>query len=239
MKLKEYAAALFDLVLPRTCAVCGKPLAMEERQICSDCLADVPYTYHWLLEHNEMADRFNGLILDHSSRYEYAVSLFFYRKGSPYRNITRALKYHGNRELGTLAARKLGENIASCPWLKDIDLIIPVPLHWTRHWQRGYNQAEVIAEGIAQEVSAPLESRTLRRCRRTRSQTHLSLSDKRKNVHGAFSIKGEAPSAHHILLVDDVFTTGSTLSECYKALRSAYPESTRISIATLGFVGDL
>lgn len=239
MKLKEYVAALFDLVLPRTCAVCGKPLGLKERQICSDCLADVPYTYHWLLEHNEMADRFNGLILDSSSRYEYAVSLFFYRKGSPYRNITRALKYHGNRELGTLAARKLGENIAACPWFEDVDLIIPVPLHWARLWKRGYNQAEVIAKGIAEKVSAPVDGNILHRSRRTRSQTRLSLSDKHKNVSGAFSLKGEAPSAHHILLVDDVFTTGSTLSECYKTLRKAYGREVRISIATLAFVGEL
>ena len=122
-------------------------------------------------------------------------------------------------------------------------MVIPVPLHWTRKWKRGYNQAEVIARGIAESLGVPVRTDLLKRCRRTSTQTKMGVDAKRMNVAGAFAatpeltILMEEGGIRHLLLVDDVFTTGSTSGACFTALRAVIPSPVRISIATLGYVG--
>ena len=174
-------------------------------------------------------------------RYAYAAALFFYRAESDYSKITRCIKYQGRIEVGKHFGRLLGEKLAGSSLFSDVDAVVPVPLHWLRRWKRGYNQAEVIASGVAECLGIPMRSDILRRIRRTRTQTRLSIAEKRANVSGAFAIPAKPPAEptpfRHILLVDDVFTTGSTLFACFQALRSVFPPGVRISVATLGFVG--
>jgi ComF family protein len=186
-----------------------------------------------------MADRFNARIqVNEYEPYAYAAALYHYRTESDYRKISQALKYHRDFGAGRWAARLLGERLAASPLYADVDLVVPVPLHWTRRWQRGYNQAEVIAREVAAVLGAACRPRLLRRRRRTRSQAHLQGSAaKAANVADAFVLRAAAP-AHHILLIDDVFTTGSTLAACHKALRRHYGPQVRISVATLAAVGD-
>ena len=190
-----------------------------------------------------MADRFNDLVqrsLD-SGRpgYSYATALFFYRASSGYRDITRSLKYHSNLGIGRYFSRKLGDEMAESGLYSDVDTIIPVPLHWMRRWSRGYNQAEVIAKGIARRLGAEVRTDVLWRPRRTQSQAKLTLEEKTANVSGAFLMKNDADvsGCKHILLVDDVFTTGATLCSCYLALSRELPKNSRISVATLACVG--
>ena len=246
----EGISAMVDLLLPRTCAVCGRTLAVEERHLCGHCASDIPLTYNWSMATNEMADKFNALIqrdLEDSEEfiyepYSHAAALFFYKSGSEFREITRQLKYHGNIGLGRWAAKMLGDNLASSPLYRDVDLVIPVPLHWTRQWRRGYNQAAIIAREVSTALGAEFEPNLLQRQRRTKTQTHLSVGDKALNVSGAFRINPRhkicKDGVTHLLLVDDVFTTGSTLNESRKVLRSIYGPHVRISIATLGYVGQ-
>lgn len=174
-------------------------------------------------------------------RYAYAAALFFYRAESDYSKITRCIKYQGRLEVGKHFGRLLGEKLAGSSLFSDVDAVVPVPLHWLRRWKRGYNQAEVIASGIAECLGIPMRPDILRRVRRTRTQTRLSIAEKRANVSGAFAIPTKPPAEptpfRHILLVDDVFTTGSTLFACFTALRTVFPPDVRISVATLGFVG--
>ncbi|MBO5659475.1 MAG: ComF family protein [Bacteroidaceae bacterium] len=174
-------------------------------------------------------------------RYAYAAALFFYRAESDYRKITRCIKYQGRLEVGKHFGRLLGERLAGSSLFSDVDLVVPVPLHWLRRWKRGYNQAEVIASGVAECLGIPMRPDILSRIRRTRTQTRLSIAEKRANVSGAFAIPAKPPAEptpfRHILLVDDVFTTGSTLGACFAALRSVFPPTVRISVVTLGFVG--
>ena len=175
-----------------------------------------------------------------TERYAYAAALFFYRAESDYSKITRCIKYQGRLEVGRHFGRLLGDKLAESRLFADVDAVIPVPLHWLRRWKRGYNQAEVIASGVARRLGVPMKNDILRRCRRTRTQTRLNIAEKRKNVTGAFDASDKARSNEelkHLLIVDDVFTTGSTLMACFVALRTVFPSSVRISVATLGFVG--
>lgn len=173
--------------------------------------------------------------------YAFAAALFFYRAESEYRRIPYQIKYHGDIPAGRFFGRQLGQKIAGAEHFADVDAVIPVPLHWTRKWSRGYNQAEVIAHEVATALGAELRTDILERCRRTRTQTKLTIEGKAANVQGAFRVlpgASDHASLKHLLLIDDVFTTGSTLHACYTALRTSFPPSVRISVATLAFVGE-
>ncbi len=241
----EIFTALGDLVMPRVCVVCGAPLALRERHICIACLADMPRTYFSNMPHNQLADRFNSLIQKDLEingdfeEYSCATALFFYRPQTGYRLITQRLKYHSDYAAGRYFASMLGREMASSPVYSDVDAVIPVPLHWTRLWSRGHNQAEIIAEVLASQLGAEMRADILYRVRRTRTQTRLSVEGKAHNVEGAFQVRPQKTAAEysHILLVDDVFTTGATLRSCRKALRLLFPPPVRISAATLACVG--
>lgn len=234
-----------DVLLPRLCIVCGQRLLLEEKHLCLGCLADLPQTFFWTTSHNPMADRFNEIIQkegpDVHERYAYAAALFFYHSEADYRLIPYQIKYHDNVEAGRWFGRMLGGRLSASAPFRDVDLVVPVPLHWTRRWKRGYNQAEIIASAVADAMGVQIRTDIIKRHRRTRTQTRMSIDEKARNVVGAFLFSAAPESlsgVRHILLVDDVFTTGNTMFACFKALRTAFPPEVRISVATLGFVGS-
>ena len=272
ISLRSAALSVADLVLPRVCIVCGRTLLLSETHLCTACAADLPRTFFAGLRENPMAVGFNamverelGALVDTpsgvcsplaSQPYSYAAALFYYRGDSPYSLIPQALKYGRNFEAGRHFARMLGRELAGSPLFADVDAVIPVPLHWLRRWRRGYNQAEVIARGVAEELEAPVLTGVLRRVRRTRTQTRLDAAGRYGNVRSAFVADGRSLASRlaaavspnhlgHLLLVDDVFTTGATLLACERALRAGLaaafgPENAsriRISVATLAYVG--
>lgn len=241
LDLKTSLSAILDLVLPRACVVCGQQLIPQEQHICLECLADLPETHFADMSRNPMSDRFNsGIATDTFEPYAYAAALFHYSSDAGYRKISQALKYRRNFGAGKYFARMLGTRLKSSPLYADVDLVVPVPLHWSRELSRGYNQAAVIARVVSRELSCPCSERLLRRNRRTRTQTRVKVEAKAGNVAGAFSLNLRSerlPKVKHLLLIDDVFTTGATLSACYKSLRAAYGPSVRISVATLAVVG--
>lgn len=240
--IREITTALCDLVMPRECIVCGSQLVLHEKHLCLHCLSDLPRTHYSGMRNNPLADRFNSLIESRlcaeGERYAYATSLFFYRSG--YRKITQRLKYHSDLGAGRYFSGILGSEMAVSGLFSDVDLVVPVPLHWSRRWSRGHNQAETIARELASALGAELKTKVLVRTRKTRSQAKLSIEEKMSNVRGAFRLgrNGKVPGYQHILIVDDVFTTGSTLFESFCALREFYPPEVRISVASLACVSD-
>lgn len=242
----DIGTALLDVAMPRLCVVCRSHLLLRERYICTRCLIDLPLTWFWNRQHNPMADRFNEHIRDSIEAglceyepYAFAAALFFYNSESHYKRIPQHLKYQAGIASGAFFATMLGRKLAGVEHFRDVDLVIPVPLHWTRRWKRGYNQAEVIASALAQVLGVSMRNDILRRAKRTRTQIRIGTSEKGANVRGAFCLsKAKRPAVHHILLVDDTFTTGATLNECRLALRAAFPPSVRISAVTLAFVSE-
>lgn len=239
--------SLVDFLMPRCCICCGRQLLPGEEHLCCVCMADLPLTHYWSMVHNPMADRFNALVS--APGYERACALFYY--SGDYRYITQALKYSRNFGSGRFFARMLGERLLAAGW--ELDLVCPVPLHWTRRFRRGYNQAEVIGREVARVLGVPFVPHLLRRVRRTSSQTELSAGERAANTAGAFEVRsgsaetsgaGERkvfrPKLHssidrplRILLIDDVFTTGATVAACAAALREVFGPEIRVSVATL------
>ena len=126
--------------------------------------------------------------------------------------------------------------MACAEQFRDVDAVIPVPLHWLRRRRRGYNQAEVIAAAVARELDAALLPKALARRRRTGTQTRLDAASRLRNVRGVFRVRRLPEGLRHVLIVDDTFTTGATLAACYLALRPALGPAVRISVATLSVV---
>ncbi len=243
-KLKFVLTALGDMFLPRCCLVCETRLSADERFMCTDCEEDIPLTYYWDLPYNPAADRLNEAIQHKfdtgGTGYEpYAryAGLFFYNNDNGYRYICQRLKYDGDIALGRHYSHMLGEKLAGSELFRDVDLVVPVPLHWTRQWSRGYNQSAVIATEVAKVLGAVHKPRLLVRNRRTQTQTVLSVEEKKLNVAGAFAVNRRSlppQQPHHILIIDDMLTTGATIAACHAALREVFPTSVRISAATLG-----
>ena len=238
--------ALLDLFLERSCPVCGCAMGRHERWLCLPCEADLPLTGYWRMPRNAMADRFNARLEDLPDAYVRAAALFFYRSEVGYAAIPKALKYHADFRLGRHFAAQLGQALKDSPLFRDVDAVIPVPLHPLRQLRRGYNQAEVLAKTVAEKLGATLRTDLLRRHHYTRSQTRISGgAGKSGNVANAFSLRPKAfqrarrRPCRHVLLLDDVFTTGSTLEACYRVLLPLFPPGkVRISVATLAVVKD-
>ncbi|MBP3563135.1 MAG: ComF family protein [Bacteroidales bacterium] len=240
--LRRGMTAAVDVLLPRQCIVCGERLHTHEDNICLSCLADFPLTRFWEQSRNIMADKLNALIQNEiqdgeTEPYAFAAALFLYSSEADYRKIPYQIKYHGNIRAGRCFGSRLGKFLAGSESFRDVDMVIPVPLHWTRRWKRGYNQAEVIARAVAAGLPAVVRCDILRRTRRTKTQTKVDVEDKTKNVSGAFEAADPGLLPRHVLIIDDTFTTGATLFACFKALRAVFPTSVRISVATLGYVG--
>ncbi len=249
----RFLKAAGEVMLPRVCVVCGQRLNLDEKHICLGCLADMPLTRFWERKHNPMADKFNEKIQqqiqardEHIGHelYAYATALFIYHSDANYRHIPYHIKYEGDTAIGEYFGKMLGKRLSGSDMFADADLVIPVPLHWMRRWKRGYNQAEVIAGAVSAEMGIPMRSDILERHRRTKTQVKLGIEEKARNVAGAFSVRADFTNGNtcsdldirHIILVDDVFTTGSTLAACFDALRRTFPPSVRISAATLGYL---
>ena len=221
---------ILNLIAPRACAICGKRLAPREEMICSTCNLDLPRTYQW--QHpldNEMAKAFWGRI-----PVERAAAWLYHHGGSQEARIIYDLKYKGHREYGELMGKMLAKEIISSHFFEGIDAIVPVPLAKKRLRQRGYNQSDEIAEGIHQVTGIPVWDNIVTRSSFSSSQTNKDRWERAENVEGLFQIRNsEQVKNHHLLLVDDICTTGATLTACAQALMKA--GEVRFSLLTIDY----
>lgn len=215
------------LIYPDQCAACGGKMMRQENVICTACLAEMPLTRYELDSENPVSQIFWGRI-----KIEGAISLFHFRKLSRFQHLLHQLKYKGRKDVGVELGRQLGYRIKPSLSRIDISLIVPVPLHPKRERKRGYNQAAMIAKGISEATGIPAREDIVRRNVATMTQTKKSRLERWDNVENIFSINDpDLIKNAHILLVDDVVTTGATLEACAHTLLQH--DGTKVSIATL------
>ncbi|HKJ43247.1 MAG TPA: phosphoribosyltransferase family protein [Sunxiuqinia sp.] len=191
------------------------------------CLLHMPRTNYHDEPENPMEKLFYGRI-----RIERATALMEFKKGSPYQKILHQLKYKGMKELGELMGQQLAHEIKNSEFIQPIDLICPVPLHPKKERKRGYNQSFHFAKGLAEILDIPIDSQAVRRRVFTSTQTQKSRFDRWLNVDGIFELtEPEAFNNKHVLLVDDVVTTGATLEACAQSILSS--SDSKVSVATL------
>lgn len=218
---------LAELLFPKLCVVCGDKLIEQEQWICLHCLHHIPRTNYHLTPDNRVAQLFYGRV-----QLEFATSFFYFGKGSKYQTLLHNLKYKGMKELGEEIGKHFGIDLMQSPDFSTIDVICPVPLHPQKEKKRGYNQSWWIASGMARQMQKELSSDNLKRVTDTETQTRKSRFARWQNVEGIFELSNpEAFSGKHVLVVDDVITTGSTLEACAQTIISQ--SGARVSIATL------
>lgn len=222
---RRYAFAVFDLVLPRYCPCCGTPLGAAETMLCAECLIMLPYTRITDVRDNVVARLFWGRL-----PVETAYSHIYYHRESLAYPLLMKLKYGHLCDIGKVMGSSMATQLRSKGFFDGIDGIVPVPLHWWRWWKRGYNQSAMMARGISQVANVPILWGLVRRHRFTGTQTHLDAEGRRKNLEAAF--RSHKTEAKHLLLVDDVLTTGATLTSLATAILKENPD-VRFSILTL------
>lgn len=210
----SFCQAFIRLLFPPLCVVCGRSLVRGEQHVCSVCLADFPLTDCSYQSDESLLETF-----DEAYRPKVLYALFYYSKYSDYRNLIYAVKYRSRKELGVYLGRMLGERIVG---YSGVEGIVPVPLHPRRERKRGYNQARQIALGIAEVMHIPVLDQVVVRVRNNASQTGKNAGERQKNVEDIFKLTGpEQVRGKHILIVDDVITTGATLRSCIRTLAEA------------------
>ena len=223
----KWISDLIDIIFPRSCAVCGKTLAAGEKDICVNCLLDLPRMEAYT-PGNDVEKLFYGTL-----KIERAAAYTLHTKGSPYNNLIYSIKYNDRPEVAVRMAAAAAKELMERGFFDNIDIIVPVPLSKKKRRKRGYNQCDYIARGLSEVTGIKVDTNTVVRHIANETQTHKQREARWKNVENVFSVTSpEAFRSKHVLLVDDVATTGATLSSCGKSILAASPE-TRISIFAL------
>jgi len=216
-----------SLVFPKVCYACGKSLFKNEDCICIYCHYHLPKTNFHLDPGNPVMKLFWGRINIHA-----ASSLYLFNKGSKIQHLIHQLKYRGKSEIGISIGRYYGRELKAAPLFSPVTIVVPVPLHKTKLRKRGYNQSEVFAQGLAESLEIEDCRDALIRTRESYTQTKKSRYDRWKNVEGIFHITAPGRlTGKHILLVDDVVTTGSTLEACAGKILEI--PGTKVSVVTI------
>lgn len=222
----KWISDILDLILPRHCTVCGDVLAKEENHICLNCLVDMPLLP--VERQIELEQMFRGIV-----RVERASSYMYYRKGSPYNNLLHQIKYNNRPQIATHLAMDAAKKIKSSGFFNNIDFIVPLPLSASKKRRRGYNQCDYIAQGISKITGIPIAPSCVERTKANETQTHKNREERWKNVQGIFKVTSpDTVRNRHILLVDDVLTTGATIASCAKSITDA---GGTVSIFTIAY----
>lgn len=222
---------LLNILYSPTCVSCGETLVGDEKLLCIECISHIPFTNFATTPGNQLE-----LLLENTIPHVKAMSLMYFEKGEVTQRIIHEIKYHGNLRLAILFGRLLGKAIADSHRFDDVDFIVPVPLHFFRWMKRGFNQSREIGDGVSKTFKRPVKNHVIARTRHTETQTHKSHLERTHNVVDAFKIRNPKQlEGKHVLLLDDVITTGSTIRACYSALSQV--DGLKVSVASLAFAG--
>ena len=220
---------IFQLFFPATCTVCGNSLRYSEHVLCTSCLPDMPCLHIHNKENNPLEELLWGQV-----PYTRASSFLYYTKKNPYSVLLHNLKYRGQKKTGVFLGELFGVELKNSGFLDGIDAIVPVPLHVKRERKRGFNQSEIIAKGISNISGIEVISNAVKRIKYTETQTTKSKEERKQNVSNIFTV--ELPKKlqnKHILILDDVITTGATCISCADTIFETGVVK-QISIASIG-----
>lgn len=227
--LRQCYQDLTAVFYPRLCLACGEQLPPHQEEFCLHCDYKLPKTDFHAHRENQFTDRFWGRV-----DIKAAAAFFYFKKGGITQHLIHHLKYKEKWQIGMALGQRYGHALAESPHFSTVDCIVPVPLHPYKEKLRGYNQSAVFGNGLSESMQIPCLSHGLRRRLHTETQTRKGRFDRINNVDDVF----EPNKAHllrnkHILLVDDVVTTGATLEACAQTLLNI--PGTRVSLATIAF----
>ena len=216
----------FNLIFPKICFACNGVLLKHEKTICTSCQYSLPKTNYHLDKENPLTRVFWGRVdVQNASAY------YFFKKKGRVQNLLHQLKYKGAKEVGERIGELYGFDLLKSSWIESIDCIIPVPLNPKKLRKRGYNQSEYFAKGLSKSTKKDLETTILYRNKHSDTQTKKSRFNRWENVSEIFSVNNsEQIVGKHILLVDDVVTTGATIEACVNALLKV---DCKVSIVTI------
>lgn len=222
-----YIDNFISLFFPNNCYACGNNLYRNEDIICTSCLFHLPKTNYHFDKDNEISKIFWGRV-----NIETASACYFFSKSGKVQHLIHQFKYRGKKQIGIYIGDLYGRELKKSPYYKNIDLIIPVPLHPKKEKKRGYNQSEIFARGLSNSMNIPYDINTLIRVYASETQTKKTRFKRWENVKEIFQLREpENLQKKHILLVDDVITTGATIESCANMLIKI--EGVKVSIASI------
>jgi ComF family protein len=226
--IARYAEDFFSLFFPQLCAGCNKSLYRNETVICTDCIYHLPYTDFHLDSTNAVSQQLWGRIT-----FQAAFAYLHFQKGLRVQNLIHQLKYNHKPEVAFRLGEMYGMQIKDTDAVRNLDVIIPVPLHPAKQKKRGYNQSEAFANGLAHSLKIPV-NQDLKRSVSTDTQTRKSRFVRYENMKHVFRLSPKSNLENkHVLLVDDVITTGATIEAC--GLELLKVDGVKMSIATIAF----
>lgn len=227
--MKSLLHDFFSLFYPHVCQACGNSLFKGEDIICTYCMYHLPKTNYHVDNDNPVIRHFWGKVNIHA-----ASSYYFFNKGQKVQKLIHQLKYKGQKEIGLKVGELYGYELLKSQLFQSVDMIIPVPLHLSRLRTRGYNQSDFFAKGLASSMKIPVNTNLLVRTKKTATQTRKNRYSRYENMSEVFSVVSKnILEGKHLLLVDDVITTGSTLSACSEVLLKH--KNTKVSIASIAY----
>src|SRR5690554_481737 len=213
MVFGQYISDFLSLFFPEVCLGCKRTLIHQEEYICTHCKFSLPYTGFHLEKENRAVKKLWG-----RAPIENVVSYIYFINGSHVQQIMHSIKYRNNPFVAQFLGRRYGAELNAVESFNDADLIVPVPLHKKRLIQRGYNQSEYFGKGLSESMGIEIHTKIIKRTKHRKSQTTRNRYERYENTKGIFKvIKPENIVDQHILLVDDVLTTGATLEACANA----------------------